>query len=394
MKINRMAALPRWSAMCVIAVLLFLAGGTTALFWGRAKVQDFIVLLNRVPPDKGVADSRYVVIGGVRQWLQIRGQDTENPILLYVHGGPGDASSPLSWVTQRPWEDYFTVVQWDQRGAGLSGEIDRDKWNGTVTKEQIVSDTIEVIEYLRKRFNKRKIILLGHSWGTIPASIVAQERPDLVSLLVNMGVVVGWHANYERRHAEVLAEARQRNDKAVISAIESHSTIPDPHDLEQYQAWMGASRKAMCDWGHCFYLFDRKDITAAFTTAGFISPYISTGDLLYAFGQPLTGWLAPRPTPTPKELFVSIDQVDLRRDLSLHFEMPVLYVMGAHDLQTPTSLAREYVATVTAPQKTFVVFDRASHALITEVPGKLLVTLVDAATRAGAFDVDKPASAP
>lgn len=375
----------KWGGLSLAAGAVFVLGAAAALLWIRGQMQTFITLLDETPPE-GIEVAEYVEIGGVRQWLQIRGQDRSNPVLLYVHGGPGDSSSELSWVTQRPWEDFFTVVQWDQRGAGRSGLVDVDKWEGTVTLEQITADTIEVMEHLEERLGVEKIILLGHSWGTVPAAYAAQERPDLVSLLISMGQVVDWRDNYNQRHENILAEARRRGDMATVEQVEAvFKKTPPPSDLNAYRRWMGAGRGFMCENGHCFYRSrDNKKLTGGYMKAMFISPYIPLGELLYQFGYPLTTKIAPRPTPAPSELFQSINDLDLRTDLSTSYDVPFLMIMGEHDWQTPTNLARAYFDMIDAPQKTYVLMKQSAHALINEEPGRLLYEIVYAAREANA----------
>ena len=119
-------------------------------------------------------------LGGARQVVNVRGADRDNPILVFVHGGPGAVEMPFAWAFQRPWEDVFTVVQYDQRGAGRSYPLnDPVALAPTMTLERYRDDAIELIELLKKRYGKRKVVLMGHSWGSIVGLSVAVKRPDL-----------------------------------------------------------------------------------------------------------------------------------------------------------------------------------------------------------------------
>jgi pimeloyl-ACP methyl ester carboxylesterase len=114
----------------------------------------------------GVEVRETVKLGGISQWITVRGKDLNNPLLLYVHGGPGDAIMGVSWSFQRPWEDYFTVVEWDQRGSGKTyASNDWETVEPTMKVERFVDDAEELVQYLRTKYHKRKIVLLGHSWG-------------------------------------------------------------------------------------------------------------------------------------------------------------------------------------------------------------------------------------
>lgn len=118
-----------------------------------------------------------IELGDINQWISIRGRNTSNPILLYLHGGPGTPVMPLFRHFQIPLEDHFIVVQWEQRGAGksFSWKIPKE----TMIIEQFISDLHELIEILQKRFNKEKIYLMGHSWGSILGTFTVQKYPEL-----------------------------------------------------------------------------------------------------------------------------------------------------------------------------------------------------------------------
>lgn len=142
----------------------------------RAVVAD----LMRITSPDGVQESYKVRIGGIEQWLYVRGQDRANPLLLFVHGGPASPAAPSLWQFQRPLEEYFTVVQWDQRGAGRTFlDNDPDAVADSIRIQRYVDDAIEVAEHLRQRYGKRKLVLVGHSWGTVVGMHAALRRPDL-----------------------------------------------------------------------------------------------------------------------------------------------------------------------------------------------------------------------
>ena len=141
---------------------------------GRAIVAD----LDRIVTPNGVQETFEAVLGGARQVVNVRGADRGNPILIYIHGGPGAVEMPFGWAFQRPWEDFFTVVQWDQRGAGRSYSLNDPKTLATtLTIDRYRDDTIELIELLRKKYGKQKVFLLGHSWGSVVGLSVAAKDP-------------------------------------------------------------------------------------------------------------------------------------------------------------------------------------------------------------------------
>src|SRR5215472_1203600 len=139
-----------------------------------------------------IDQSSFVSLGGLDQWISIRGEDRRNPVLLVVHGGPGEAQWPMA-EKYKPWEKLFTVVQWDQRGTGHTygryGEKTPD-----VTLDRMARDGVELAAYLCRELGKRKIIVLGHSWGSLVAVHMVQLKPELFAAYVGTGQVSSWEA--------------------------------------------------------------------------------------------------------------------------------------------------------------------------------------------------------
>jgi pimeloyl-ACP methyl ester carboxylesterase len=146
----------------------------------------------QAPPNPAAApitEEGYVRIGGIDQWIQIRGQHRDNPVVLWLNGGPGFSTIPATPLYSR-WEQPFTVVMWDQRGEGKTFERSGRSVAASMTIAQMTKDGIEVAEYLRTRLGRNKIILLGHSWGSILGVHMVKQRPDLFSAYVGTGQVV------------------------------------------------------------------------------------------------------------------------------------------------------------------------------------------------------------
>src|SRR5215510_3556975 len=122
-----------------------------------------------------VEQASFIKVGGIEQWVTIRGDNRRNPVLLLLHGGPGDVQSPFI-STYAPYEKDFVLVQWDERGAGRTFAK-----NGAagVTREKLIADAIDLAEQLHTRFPGSPLILFGHSWGTIVGTAMAQQRPEL-----------------------------------------------------------------------------------------------------------------------------------------------------------------------------------------------------------------------
>jgi proline iminopeptidase len=149
-----------------------------------------IAELRKIHTPEGIEVLEQVELGGVSQWISIRGRNRDNPVLLFIHGGPGDPMIGLSWAFQNPWEDYFTVVQWDQRGSGKNAATaDRDALRGTLTLDRLVSDAEELIAHLRERLGKDKVVVMSYSLGGVLGIHLAQRRPEWLHAYVGVGQV-------------------------------------------------------------------------------------------------------------------------------------------------------------------------------------------------------------
>ena len=161
----------------------------------------------------------YVKIGGIDQWIQIRGEDRGNPVILFVHGGPGRSTIPISSGWQ-PWERYFTVVQWDQRGAGRTFRMTGEPIAATMTLAQMTQDGVEVAEYLRAHLHKDRIILIGHSWGSFLGIHIVKRRPDLFHAFVGAGQLVGkqtFEKQFELTVTHLKALAQSANNTQALT---------------------------------------------------------------------------------------------------------------------------------------------------------------------------------
>ncbi|MGH7484231.1 MAG: alpha/beta fold hydrolase, partial [bacterium] len=187
--------MPNHRSSRLVASLLMILGFFVHAQFGLAATE----LANRAgtagSPSSGINEAVFVPIGGLDQWLSIRGENRRNPVLLVVHGGPADPQWPQA-AKYRPWEKSFTVVQWDQRGAGHTFGRNGEK-TPDVNLERITRDGIEVAEYLCRTLGKKKIIVLGHSWGSLVAIQMVQRRPELFAAYVGTGQVASWAATVQ-----------------------------------------------------------------------------------------------------------------------------------------------------------------------------------------------------
>jgi len=188
-------------------------------------------IANAQSPTARIDRTAFVQLGGIDQWISIRGDDRANPVLLVVHGGPGEAQWPQAEIYKQ-WENAFTVVQWDQRGAGHTfGRYGTN--TPDVSLDHISKDGVELAQYLCRELGKKKIIVLGHSWGSLVATRMVQMRPDLFAAYVGTGQVASWMAMVNIQYDLLLAKARRDGNQAIVKELEAIGR-PGPTNADHF----------------------------------------------------------------------------------------------------------------------------------------------------------------
>jgi pimeloyl-ACP methyl ester carboxylesterase len=323
--------------------------------------RELIADLQRIVTPDGVQESFQLPAGGVDHWVYARGQDRSNPVILFAHGGPASPLAPTAWEFQRPVEEYFTVVTYDQRGAGRTFRtIDPDTIADTLTIAQYVEDAIELAEQIRDRYGVEKLILLGHSWGSIIAFQAALTRPDLFQAYVGIGQVIDARANERLCFEYALQQAREHDHAEALDELASIAPYPGDEPLTRERIII--ARK----WAQY---------------RGGLSAY--RDDSLFYFQAPL---LSPEYTVEETETIDEGNQFTLGRVLDemlavdfsavTEFPIPVLMFLGRHDYTTPTAPSAAWIEAVQAPYKQAVWFEHSAHLAPWEEPGKFLVSLL------------------
>ena len=306
----------------------------------------------------GIDEGLYVRIGSIDQWIQIRGRDRNNPVLLFLHGGPGATLIPMTELFV-PWEKDFTLVQWDQRGAGKTLETTGASIAATMSVDRMTRDGIEVAEFLRAHLHKDKIVLLGHSWGTILGIHMIRQRPDLFYAWVGTGQVADMPEAMRLGYARLLDEARSHGDRKAVQALRGMGPPPfrNTRDIGAYFVLL-QNYETKSD----------RDAMAS-PIGGFTrpAPHYSLFDEI----ERIRGFLLLPPLPMYREIF----STDLS-SLGLDFKIPVLFFQGAEDARTPAPVARQYFDRIEAPHKEFVLFEGAGHFAIWSKSGRFLDELI------------------
>lgn len=326
----------------------------------RDEVTRTLANTRKIVSPRGVDEMVKLRIGGIDQWLSIRGKDRNNPILLFLHGGPGSPMMPAAYTFQAPWEDYFTVVQWDQRGAGKTYRANTEQaMEPGMTVEGMTEDAAQVVEYLRQHYGKRKIFLLGHSWGTVLGVHLAQLHPDWFYAYISVGQVVNARRNEEIGYAFALREATTHGNEVAVRELKAIAPYPGTEVTLQ-----GVSVRSKWETHFGGMAYGRQDNQYEADAEG-LSPDYSQQDL-EAVG--------PGTLFSLTHLLQPLLAVDF--DHATDFKCPVLVYTGKHDYTTSHELAEAWFTNIRAPSKRLVTFSDSAHMIMQEQPGRFLVHLV------------------
>lgn len=295
----------------------------------------------------------YVPIGGLDQWIQFGKNEPDHPVLLYLHGGPGGTSVPAA-AAWKPWEEHFTVVHWDQRGASRTFAKNGEAGCGRLTVDRMVKDGIDVAEFLIGNLRKRRVLLVGHSWGSALAVHMLKRRAELFSAFVGTGQLVNMRRNEEYNYRRQFQQAERLGNQEALQVLRGIGPPPfsDWSSLKTLREW--ADRLAEGDGDS---VQPRPSPMAVDFTADEVPMMMKGAEF------------------SRKELYDELKAIDLP-SLGLTFEVPMFFFEGTCDQQTPMELAEEYFASIAAPHKEFVRFEGCHHFVVMNRPDAFLRELV------------------
>jgi len=298
----------------------------------------------------GIDSMETIDIGGIKQSLYLRGEDVKNPIILFIHGGPGYPEMPFLHDFQYPWEECFTIVQWDQRNAGKTFFLnDPEVVLETLSFERALEDALEVTKYIRERLKQDKIIVLGYSWGSALGAALVQSYPENFTAYIGLGQVVNALENERVGFEALLAAAEAKGISEDIEAIKALSPHPPTGAFnESMMAQIGAVRGWQTKYG--IATSGREPKMKAILES---SPYYTSEEKGY-FSINFIKYQLPI-------LKFLLEGYDVRNFYGAPFEMPVFMIMGENDYQTPHTMARKFFDEISAPHKEFFLIPNAGH---------------------------------
>jgi pimeloyl-ACP methyl ester carboxylesterase len=341
--------------------LAMAAAAVMALGMGAARAAELNPACRT--PGQPVSEQGFVQIGGIRQWVTVDGQDCANPVVLIVHGGPGNPNTPFAHNLFGAWAKDFTVVQWDQRGAGKTYGENRPAEDEPLTMARLTQDGVEAARYALQRLGKRQVILMGGSWGSALAVNIAMAQPDLFSAYVGTAQLANYQADMATSYAKTLALAKAAGDTDALAKLEPLGPPPwtNPRAFgilrritRKYEAQ--GSEAPPKDW----FAFG-----PGYDTPAYEADYTAGEDYSFLNFVGLHGdGMGPK--------------IDLRQ-LGTRFAMPVWMLQGEADLVTPPEVSKPYFDAIVAPKKTWVPLPRTGHD-----PNRIMVDAQLAALKAAA----------
>jgi pimeloyl-ACP methyl ester carboxylesterase len=342
-----------------LAAALLLTISCAAIY--RYAAQTKISRARAIHSPDGIDSLEPVSIGGITQWIEIRGQSAKNPILLFIHGGPGSAFIPFARIFQSPWEKYFTVVQWEQRGAGKTYSANsKAVQQPTMNVARMQADTLEMVNYLRKRFAREKIFVLGHSWGSFLGLQLAHDHPELLYAYIGVGQASDAVQNEVVLYQDTLDEARRTQNQKAIQQLTALAPYPSPNITFQ-------QIRTVREWSSTLIGPPQSGEDESMgLTAVFVTPeYSLINDVDWMRGQLFSVNL----------LLPELTRLNLTA-LGYDYRVPIFFLEGRHDPYTPSSVAKSLFDKINAPDKHFVWFESSGHFPFTEEPAKFTDILV------------------
>lgn len=320
--------------------------------------------LGKTPPFLGskkevvqgsIAEINYLHLGGLDQWVMIRGESLTNPPVILLHGGPGFTETHFFRYFNAPLEKAFTVVYWDQRGSGKS--FDSKIARSSMTVEQFITDLDELVESVCKRVGKKKVVIFGHSWGSVLGVLYAARFPEKVAAYVGSGQIGDWPASEESTYAYVLAEAQRLNNRKALKELRAIG--PPPHtakSLWTQRIWLHRIEgdpivKGLWTLGRIFLSVPE---TSIFELPNVMNAFQFSLDAMWA----------------------EVSAINLIKAVPA-LQIPAFFFLGCCDRCVPSEISVAYFDALSAPSKRLVWFEEFGHEPFVDEPAKFNASMVE-----------------
>jgi pimeloyl-ACP methyl ester carboxylesterase len=295
-----------------------------------------------------IAEVAYLRLGGLDQWVMIRGENIDNPPLIVLHGGPGMTETAYLRYFNAALESHFTVVYWDQRGAGRS--FARNIPPASMTVAQFISDLDELVDVTCKRLGKTKVVIFGHSWGSVLGALYAARFPEKVAVYVGGAQIGDWPSAEANSYAFALAEAQRLANHWAVKKLRAIGAPPYNADsVFTERTWVmrlqgRLNAKEMWKIGR-----------AALTSPE--SSLLDVAGTMRGFRFSMNA------------LWPEVSRLNLIQ-LAPALKMPVFFLLGREDHWVPPETSMAYFDALTAPSKQVIWFEKSAHEMFVDEPAR------------------------
>ena len=328
------------------------------IYWSK------VLNKNKITTVSGIDEEFTAEINGINQYFYTRGQSKENPIILFIHGGPGSPITPMIYTYQKGLENDYTVVNWEQRNAGKTYFLNKDNADNiksSLSIEQSISDIFKVVTMLKDKYNK-EIIIMGHSWGSTIGTIYANKYPDTIKAYIGVGQNISI-TNGEKLIAEETLKVLSRKEKDEYTDI-----ISDDNNLNLSSENFNGKKFTKHRKISGKYLMEGTIGNLQLIKTTLLSPYYSLSDVR---------WFMMNNLELQKSLLNELSAFDLRENYT-NFKIPMIYIAGDKDWITPYPMVEDYYKQINAPHKDFIFIENAGHIPMMDNPKSFCDAVISA----------------
>ncbi len=314
---------------------------------------------NSISSENGIQESTYIDVNGIKQYVQIRGESTENPVMIFIHGGPASPMGYVSSYYQKELESDFTIINYDQRGSGRTYFANNNSYETNI--DMLIDDLDGIVEYSKTRFGNDKVIIVAHSWGTVVGSIYIQKYPEKVSSYIGISQITNLYENKLNVAREVLKSDQikgtedEKNLTEIVNRMEKVSNY-DEMSLDDLSKLVSTNAKYMlCDG-------EMSGLEQIWT--GMTSPDMNWYDIKWFMTQMNSEKFFENNRALMEYAFFGFDI----SQLSETYEVPVYYIAGEADYSVCQNDVKQYYDRIKSPNKGFYTLDNTGHSLFMDNP--------------------------
>lgn len=323
------------SAICLLVLFITM----TQLLASTPSIKDS----NGKKVEGSIAELTKLTLNGHKEWISIRGENKDAPILLFLAGGPGGTQMAAVRYELAELEKHFVVVNWDQPGSGKSYYCMNRK---DISVQTYIEDGVALTEYLRERFGQEQIYLMGESWGSALGIFMIDNKPEYYAGFIGTGQMVDFDQTEKLDYRKAMEIAKDYGDEEFIQKLMAQGEAP------YYEGNIAMKSAVYLNYLSAYMSADPNITNGGYHTLRdmFASEYGVFDSVNYMLGV----------MNTFNVVYPALYDIDLRESYA-NLDVPVYFFIGRHDINAPTELAEEYYDVVKAPEKELVWFEHSGH---------------------------------